>query len=163
MHRQKEVQQKILENIFHFREQESEHTERQTALEDEISHSIACSTLAKLTALRRNLDQELASIVGITHDYGRIITGRKEGHAQKAAKPLQKLLSDTALFSGEEISLITNAVKTHSSKGEVGGAYEELIKDVDVLENFLSGQMKEKPDHEKRLKKILEEINIPNP
>ncbi|MDD5204954.1 MAG: hypothetical protein PHS17_06010 [Desulfobacterales bacterium] len=57
-------------------------------------------------------------------------------------------------FSGEEIAVIAQAARNHSSKGETGTPLEEIVKDADVLECFLYGIAIEKDGYRRRLDKL---------
>ena len=85
-------------------------------------------------AIKRKLDVELSAIIGLIHDIGKIASGRKEGHAKEGYIPARNLLKKVGCFSEEEIELISNAVKNHSSKDEVGSWADEIAKDVEGLE-----------------------------
>lgn len=153
------IQNILLETILS--ETQVKNKTRETTLEREMIHSIGCCRLAQIVALKRNLDMEISGIIGIIHDYGRIITGKNKNHAQKAIAPLHSLLLNTHHFSQKEIELITTAVGNHSSKELTQGPYDELIKDVDILENYLYGVIRDKEEYKKRLRSILTEFNLP--
>ncbi|NLJ99650.1 MAG: HD domain-containing protein [Clostridia bacterium] len=158
MIRLEKLQRKVLEIV----EAESKITDktREVGLHGEIIHSIGCCRLAQIAALKRNLDMEISGIIGLLHDYGRITTGSKQDHALKAKAPLELLLKDTSLFTEKEITTIITAVANHSSKNIKQGPYDELIKDVDILENYLSGKIREDKVYMERLALILKELGI---
>jgi len=157
--RLKLIQHKVIEIIL--KEMKKNDKERDISLEEEIIHSMGCCRLAQIVALKRKLDAEIAGVIGAAHDYGRIITGKKKNHAEKAVEPLRRLLQDTDRFSASEIELIIKAVANHSNKKEIQGHYDELIKDVDVLDNYFSGKVRDKEEYQKRLSATLKELNLP--
>jgi len=156
--RLKFIQNWLIEVIL--KEMKNTTKNRSMSLEEELIHSIGCCRLAQVLAAKRNLDTEIGGIIGTVHDYGRIITGEKESHAEKGAEPLLKFLKETGLFSEIEINTIVEAVANHSSKEKVQKPYDELIKDVDVLDNYFSGKIRDKEEYKRRLKNTLEELNL---
>ena len=124
-------------------------------------HSNSCSQLAKILAMMRKVDVELAAIIGLIHDIGKIYTGKKENHAIDGYEPSKELLKKTGDFSDEEIDLISNAVKNHSDKASRGTWADEMAKDVDVLDCMLFGrEFKNKEAHRKRVVELKKELGI---
>lgn len=76
----------------------------------------------------------MASCACAVHDYGRIITGKQENHAEVGYQPAMEFLRRTGLFEEEEIQQMGIAVKNHSKKAEIGSPLEEIVKDADVLD-----------------------------
>jgi len=157
--RLKPIQHKVIETIL--KEMKKNDKERDISLKEEIIHSTGCCRLAQIVALKRKLDAEIAGVIGAVHDYGRIISGKKENHAEKGVEPLRRLLQDTDRFSASEIELIIKAVANHSNKKEIQEHYDELIKDVDVLDNYFSGKIRDKEEYQKRLRATLKELDLP--
>ena len=83
-------------------------------------HMASCARLGYLLAEERGTDPEIASCACAVHDYGRIITGKQDGHAEAGYEPVQEFLQRTGLFNEEEIQEIALAVKNHSKKAEIG-------------------------------------------
>ncbi|NLO89327.1 MAG: HD domain-containing protein [Clostridia bacterium] len=158
MDRLKFIQNWLIKVIL--KEMEKDNQNRSMSLDEELIHSIGCCRLAQVLAAKRNLDTEIGGIIGIVHDYGRIITGQKENHGEKGAEILLRFLKALGLFSEEEVNIIDEAVANHSSKGIVHKPYDELIKDVDVLDNYFSGKTRDKEEYQRRLNKTLEELDL---
>jgi len=103
-----------------------------------VIHLYGVSGFCSLLALRRNLDVEIAATCGMLHDIYQITHGIIEKHAVKGADEAGKILKATGLYSDEEISIITNAISTHSKKRVFHDSpYAELLKDADVLDHCL--------------------------
>jgi len=101
-------------------------------------HLYSVSKFASLLAFRRGLDPELAATCGMLHDIYQITDGLLEDHAVKGAEVARQMLEGIGLYSDEEIEIITTAISIHSKKRKVHpGAYDELLKDADVLSHCL--------------------------
>lgn len=135
-------------------------SEREMTLEEELIHAAGTARLGQLIALKRDLDLEASFIIGVLHDYGRIITGTKKDHARMGSRFVREYLTGSGNFTPEETEIIVQAVANHSLKGEVGSPLEELIKDADVLEGYFAGRPSEKPEAQNRLKSLLAELNL---
>ena len=103
-------------------------------------HITSCAKIGYMLAEERGVDPILAAAACAVHDYGRIITGRQEGHAEAGYLPVQEFLKnlEPKLFTDDEIAQIALAVKNHSKKGEVGTKLEEIVKDADFLHKTLT-------------------------
>lgn len=102
-------------------------------------HSIQVMTLCQTYAKKRHLDIELASIIGLFHDYAQFIHHRSFNHAELSSNMIKQYLDE---FSEEEINIITHAIAKHSDKNKIDDAYSELIKDMDLYARYL-----EDPDY----------------
>lgn len=132
---------------------------------NERTHSYGTASMGKLLALKRGLDIELALIIGHMHDLGRIVHNiRGEGHGEACRYEVEKGLDIVGGFTDRERYIIVKAVENHDKKFEIGEEYEELIKDADLMERFLS-----KPnyfehewniDKRDRIDVILKELGI---
>lgn len=107
-------------------------------MEEDAFHIMGTLHLATLLAERRGVDRELATAAMLLHDLGRVVTGRVEGHAQVGADLAREILSAGG-FAPEETEAICRAIETHTRKGETGTPLEEVVRDADVLEVYLSG------------------------
>lgn len=134
--------------------------QREMTLECELAHAAGTAKIAQLLALKRGLDIETAFILGVLHDYARIFTGTKKNHAQLGGTFVKQYLDETGHFSEDEIEAIVKAVANHSFKDRVGSPLEELIKDADVLDGFLSGRKPEKLEAQARLLAVFTELQL---
>ena len=110
-----------------------------------------------MLAEERGVDPILAAAACAVHDYGRIITGRQEGHAEAGYLPVQEFLKnlEPKLFTDDEIAQIALAVKNHSKKREVGTQLEEIVKDADVLDFYQYGYNMARKEQQDRLESLL--------
>jgi len=129
--------------------------ERDHFIDWERVHISSCAKLGYLLAEKRGIDPVLAACACAVHDYGRIITGKQEGHAEAGYLPVIEFLKRTHLFNEEEIAQISIAVKNHSKKGKVGTPLEEVVKDADVLDFYQYGYEMKRQDQKTRLDALL--------
>ena len=118
-------------------------------------HITSCAKIGYMLAEQRGVDPILAAAACAVHDYGRIITGKQEGHAEAGYEPVQECLRGTELFDEDEIQQIAVAVKNHSKKGEVGSPLEEIVKDADVLDFYQYGYDVARKEQQDRLETLL--------
>lgn len=124
-------------------------------------HSYGVAQCAVFLAIIRNLDVELAGIAAMLHDiavYAYNCPHRE--HAQKSKELAKEILDDMALFTEEEIIVITNAIAVHSDKmTRKDSRFAEMIKDSDVLQHYLYNPVIPLHDQDKfRLFYLLEDI-----
>jgi uncharacterized protein len=93
----------------------------------------ACALLARV----RGLDAELGTIAGMLHDLWTYKTGDGTDHARHGAPLAREVLMGLGCFAEGEIATLCEAIAHHSDKGAVHGAYDELLKDADVLQHYL--------------------------
>jgi len=112
-----------------------------------------------ILALKRKLDIELCTIIGLLHDIYTYKFEYIKEHAILSAVEAQNLLLDLEMFTEEEIEVIKTAISNHSDKKTKHDKYSELLKDADVLQYSLyntSVGIK----HVKRLKKTLKSFGV---
>lgn len=128
----------------------------------EYLHAYGVASLAQLLAEKRGLDIEMAGVIGHLHDIGRVMYNiLNETHAEIGAKEAERILNSVDIFSGQEIELICNAIKQHSTKTIVGSEYEELIKDADIMDRYLYDRQRFiNEDEGNRIPKVKAELNI---
>ncbi|WP_206458833.1 HD domain-containing protein [Anaerovorax sp. IOR16] len=120
-------------------EQEGKVEERDQSLDWERVHMASCARLGFLMAEEKGQDPELAACACSVHDFGRILTGKQKGHAEKGYHPVKDFLDKLELFTKEEIEIISLAVKNHSRKSKIGSWIEEIVKDADVVDCYQYG------------------------
>lgn len=131
MNRVLALENAVLEVI---REQEGRVEARDEPLSWESLHMTSCARLAWLMAEERDIDPELAACAAAVHDFGRILTGRQEGHAEAGYAPVKEFLTATRLFEDWQVEQIAEAVRHHSEKDRTGTPLMEIIKDADVVD-----------------------------
>lgn len=114
-----------------------------------------CSILA----MKRGLNVELCSIIGMLHDIHTYKFGYVKEHALLGAIEAETILRDLEIFTDEEIEIIKNAISHHSDKKTKHDKYSELIKDADLLQNSIYDIAFE-IKHRKRLKKIFKSLGM---
>jgi uncharacterized protein len=83
------------------------------------------------------LDAELGTVAGMLHDLWYYQTGDRTEHGRRGAPCAREVLSGLGCFTEGEIATVCEAIARHSFKDEVHGAYDELLKDADVLQHHL--------------------------
>lgn len=128
---------------------------------NEYTHSYGVASIAQLLAEKRGLRVEIAAIIGHLHDIARIMYNiLDDTHAEAGAKEAEKVLISTGLFDADEINIICGAITQHSNKAVVGQAYEELIKDADIMERYLWKKVYMEEDKNGRIMKVKRELNL---
>ncbi len=116
--------------------EEQRYTQKQMLME--LHHLYAVMHWSSFLAQKRSLNVEIAAVIGLLHDIGRIqkdVNGRK--HVLWGTKIAKKMLEKTGLFSETEIKVIRKAIRSHNLKQEVDAlGYNELIKDADLLARY---------------------------
>lgn len=100
-------------------------------------HLYGVSLTAALLADSRGIDAELAAVAGMLHDLVTYESGDPTDHGPRSAERAVHVLREAGGFTEAEIATIRSGIAHHSDKACVHGAFEELMKDADVLQHFL--------------------------
>lgn len=131
-------------------------------------HMYSSSQLAKILALRRGMDMELASIAATLHDIAVIMTKKRDNHAERAEEYVRQAIKDFNNRNGEklgrindeEVELLVKAISQHSNKEEyTQDSFVELLKDIDSLDRYLHG-IKSEGAYIERCKRVFNELGI---
>jgi HD superfamily phosphodiesterase len=111
---------------------------------DEMIHSYGVAYFCSAIAHSRKLNPEIAYIIGLIHDLGRIVNDDyTKAHGPAGSIIAEDFLKNSGLFDGEEIEIIISAVSNHSKKKKVQNPYDEVVKDADLIERiFFLGEDK---------------------
>ncbi|MCL1848861.1 MAG: HD domain-containing protein [Clostridiales bacterium] len=101
------------------------------------SHLYGVSNFCTLLAIKRNLNEEIAAACGMLHDIAVVLTGDSTQHGKRGAILAEPILRKLGLYTNEEIATITSAISKHSKKKAVHGAYDEVVKDADVMHHCM--------------------------
>ncbi|MEE9410021.1 MAG: HD domain-containing protein [Candidatus Heimdallarchaeota archaeon] len=155
-------------NLLHDEMKPLNDNKRDQPIKWSFMHVYSCSQLAKLLALRRRIDPEIAGIAGAIHDLAIIRTGIFENHGPASDPMIREFLENYNSIFGtshgkltkEEIEIIAKASIHHTEKTIFSeNKFCELIKDVDSLDRFLHGK-DTYAHYEKRTKSALEDLNL---
>jgi 8-oxo-dGTP pyrophosphatase MutT (NUDIX family) len=133
-----------------------------------VMHMYSSLQIAKLLAMRRGINFELAAITAALHDIAVIKTKKTKNHAENAEKYIREVITSfnesnkgkMIFINQEEEDMIIRAVINHSNKGEYSNdSFIELLKDVDSLDRYLHG-VKTDGEYLVRCKKTLRELGI---
>jgi len=122
-------------------------------------HLYGVAQACTMLAIKRKLDVEICTIIGILHDIYTYKIGYVKEHAILGAIEAENLLRDLEIFTDEEIETIRTAISHHSDKKTKHDKYSELLKDADVLQNSLYTTTSE-IKHRKRVKKVFRNLGI---
>jgi uncharacterized protein len=124
-------------------------------------HLYGVAQACALLALKRGLDAELGTVAGMLHDLWTYKTGDSTDHGPRGAPLAREILAELGCFAEAEIDTICQAIARHSTKGEVHGTYDELLKDADVLQHYLYNTLFDQTEKDRpRLVALQEELGI---
>lgn len=145
------LQSAMLAVIAELEEQEkSTAKHRDEPLDWERLHLASSARLGYLMALERSVDPEFAAMACSLHDFGRIVTGLQEDHAEAGYEPVKRFLQSLDMFTDEETEALATAVRNHSKKSEIGTPVEEIVKDADVVDCYQYGIPFSRDEHRVR-------------
>ncbi|MEG2384445.1 MAG: HD domain-containing protein [Erysipelotrichaceae bacterium] len=122
-------------------------------------HLYGVSQCAIMLAINVKIDQELCGIAAMLHDIAYYIDNEQKDHALHSSEYAKNLLKESEMFTEAEIDIITHAILVHSDKLVKGNAYDEVLKDSDVLQHYLYNPKLEVPQRDKvRLYYLIEYI-----
>jgi uncharacterized protein len=141
---------KVMSEILKVINMQDTAVQRDETLDWERVHMASTARIAWILALQRGENPEISAVAAAVHDYGRIITGRQINHAEAGYLPVQSFLKSTGLFNSEEIRIVAEAAKNHSSKTVIGTPVEEIVKDADVIDCYQYGLPFDRPEKKTR-------------
>ncbi len=117
----------------------------------------ACGLLAQ----KRNDNVELSIISGMLHDIYSYANMDFADHALKGSSMAREILIQLAIFTEEEIDKICMAICHHSDKLLTHSAFDEILKDADVMQHIFYNPLFETKPHEKeRYLNIISEFGL---
>jgi len=133
-------------------------------------HMYTTMQLAKILALKRGLDPELARLVGAFHDIYSILTGETENHAINAKVFIEEIIQEYNTYwrgnlpeiTENEKNRIISTVENHSNKIDISNdSLTELLRDADSLDSYLHGFTPgRKTGRIPRVNRVLENLGI---
>lgn len=112
-------------------------------------------------SLKRKINPEIPMIAGMLHDIATYKTGDSKDHAVRSSKEAKPILEGLGCFKTEEINQITQAIAVHSLKQEIHSPLAELLKDADVLHNYLDNpSFGYNPKNKDRLTKAMADLGL---
>lgn len=127
-----------------------------------VLHTYGVAQLCSLLAVKRGLDPELACVCGLLHDVYSYKTGFRVYHSINGADMIRVVFKHELkdVFSKEEQTLIKSAVFHHSDKEHIHDGYDELLKDADVFQHWLTDTPGEDFVND-RLVAVQKELGLP--
>ena len=125
-------------------------------------HTYGVAQIATMLAMARDADVELATIAAMLHDVSLYAENCPHAvHAKKSADYARRLLTESTLFTEDEITIVCNVIAAHSDKlTRSDGKISEILKDADVLQHYLYNVNIPPNDKDKvRLYYLLETFN----
>lgn len=104
------------------------------------THTYGVAQCCTLLALKRGLDPKLAYVSGLLHDIYAYKTGSYLCHSQSGAEMVRVAFKHEMnnAFTDDEKMIILSAIYHQSNKELVHDAYDEVLKDADVLQPVLN-------------------------
>ncbi|MBM4340444.1 MAG: HD domain-containing protein [Deltaproteobacteria bacterium] len=136
-----------------------------------IMHMYSTSQLAKLLAIHRGIDPDLAGIAAALHDIGVVMTKKHEGHAEAAIPYVYEFIErynressgKLSRVTQEEIETIVKTIVQHSDKELTSDdPFVELLRDVDSIDAYLHG-VEIGGGRLERCEKVMKELGINGP
>lgn len=124
-------------------------------------HTYGVTQNCTLLAIKRGSDIELCSIAGMLHDISQYAENHPhKGHALRSSEIAREVLSESELFTEDEIRKITHAISEHSNKMKrEEGKITEILKDADSLSHYLyNTNIELSPQDKYRIFYLLEEL-----
>lgn len=123
-------------------------------------HLYGVGMAAALIALKRGFDPELAEMAGMLHDYVTYQGYDGPEHAHKGAPVVKELLDRINITTKEETELIVQAIYHHSDKDRIDSAFDEVLKDADVMQHWLRNPMEPLFREQERVDKLIVEFGL---
>lgn len=145
-----------------------ENDNRPLKIEWNMMHMFSSSQIAKIYALKNNLDPELCAIIAIFHDIA-VVEGKIRENHDLLAEPYiieavrrfnNEYRKDLDMITEKELALILEAAAVHSDKEHfTDNGYIEMMKNVDCLDRYLYG-IKSDGANAKRVSRMLNDLSI---
>lgn len=141
---------------------------RPLKIEWNIMHMFSSAQVAKIYALKFELDPELCAMIAVLHDIATVEGKIRENHDSLAGEYVQgaiKRYNDGGKYkldpiTMDETEIIIAAVTVHGKKDvHSDNQYAEMLKDVDSIDAYLHGLNTEGP-REERVAKFLSELGM---
>ena len=147
-----------------------EEKDRELPIVWSVAHMFTTMQLAKILALRRNIDPEIAGLAGVFHDIYTMITGKTEDHGVKAKTLILEIIEEynnkrreaLPMITTEEVNQIIYAIEVHSNKNDRSEhPLVELLRDADSLDSYIHGMTPgRKSGRIPRINGIMDELGI---
>ncbi|MFX1605786.1 MAG: HD domain-containing protein [Promethearchaeota archaeon] len=133
-----------------------------------VLHMHTTTQLAKLIAIKRGCDIELAAMIAAFHDVYSLHTGKWEDHGKRAEPYVKEIVAEYNEVWGDQLGIITEsevkhiikAIRDHTDKEKIAkNQYAELLKDVDCLDAYLHG-FEPKDSRLDRVSKVFSELGF---
>ncbi|MBF0579303.1 HD domain-containing protein [Erysipelotrichaceae bacterium RD49] len=126
-----------------------------------VEHTSMVDAYITLIASSRGLDVELAKVCAVLHDYFKFTRNMPLEHALRGARIARTVLTDSKLFTPEEINLVVHAIEEHSNKDQQSELLDEALKDADVLASWCENPAKPlSPARQIRLDHLKAELHF---
>lgn len=135
--------------------------ENESKIPAALEHLYGVSLSATILAKMRGEDPELAAIAGMFHDIAAYMNGSYNDHAHKGSDMARTMLEEIGLTTAQENDIICSAIYHHDDKLDVDSAFDELLKDADVIDHSLTDPSKDVKEKEvARFEALKEELGF---
>ncbi len=108
----------------------------ETRKQEACAHLYGVSAIAAMLAVKRRLNQELAAIAGLLHNYYFYKTGISDFPGPNISEAVRPLLRDFNLFAKEEQIVMLKSIFYQEDRGGIHDPYEEIVKDACLLQSY---------------------------
>ncbi len=142
--------------------------DRPLKIEWNVMHMFTSAQMAKLYALKHDLNPELCAIIAALHDIATVEGKIRENHDKLATEYALGAIArynDGGRYkldpiSKDETDIIIKAITAHSDKDNyTDNPYVEMMKNVDSIDGYLHG-VKSEGARGERVEKILKDFKI---
>lgn len=124
-------------------------------------HLYGVAGYSTILAMKRGLSPELAHIIGLLHDIAYVQHGTYERHDELGASIAKRIMEEAQLFTEDETKIVAAAILHHDDHATVHGAYDEILKDADILQPYLNDVTKKaNPKIAHKLKALFTELGL---
>ncbi|MDQ0062520.1 CHAP domain-containing protein [Paenibacillus harenae] len=134
----------------------------ETWKQEACAHLYGVSAFASMLAMKRNLNQELAAIAGLLHNYYFYKTGIPVFPGPNSSEAVRPLLRDMNILTKEEQITILQAIFYQEERNRTHGPFGEVVKDACILQCFFQDTGRDvTPQDALRLQNMVHELAIP--
>lgn len=129
-------------------------------------HSYGVSFCCTMIAAKRGANIELAAMAGLLHDFYLYCNANNPNrtftdHGRLGSIFTREALNKWQLTTPEETDMICGAIRNHSDKTKVDTAFDEVLKDADLIQKCLYDiDLTPHETYKERYPKLIEEFGL---
>lgn len=127
-------------------------------------HLYGVAQSCAMIATRRGLDAELVTMAGMLHDFYLYKNYENQDftdHGRRGSIFVRSILEELMLTTVEETDIICSGIANHCDKDKTDSAFDEVVKDADVLQHCLYNiTLPVKGFYKERYEKLIKEFDL---